>query len=225
MGGLGGRIRGVLFDMAGTTVEEAAAGSSAVEAAFLAAFAQEGIDLDRAALRRQRGMEKRAAIGRLAPSGASGELVERVYGAFLQKLEAAVAGMRAKEGAESLFGRLRAGGIAVGLGSGFPQATVDALVRRLGWNGRVDYVGSAEMIGAGRPDPAMVLDFMKACALDDPQTVLKVGDTAADIAEGRNAGVVTAGVLGGAHGRAALGAAGADYIVEDLAALGRLLPI
>ena len=220
-----GRVRGVLFDMAGTTVEEAAGGVSAVEAAFVAAFSAHGVVLEPEAVRRQRGLEKRAAIRRLAPPGWGDGAVEAAYEAFLAELEGAVRSMRAKDGAPALFARLRAAGVSVGIGSGFPRATVDALVRHLGWSGRVDYAGSAESVGAGRPDPAMVVDFMESCGLSDPLSVLKVGDTEADIAEGRNAGVVTAGVLGGAHGRAALSAAGADYIVEDLAALGRLLPI
>lgn len=225
MDGRLGRVRGVIFDMAGTTVEEAVGGVSAVVGAFVAAFAAYGVDLELEAVRRQRGLEKRAAIRRLSPPGWGEEVVEAVYGSFLAELDGAVQAMRAKDGALELFDRLRAAGKSVGIGSGFPQATVDALVRHLGWGGRVDYAGSAESIGAGRPDPAMVVDFMKSCGLSEPRVVLKVGDTEADIAEGRNAGVVTAGVLGGAHGRAALSAAGADYIVDDLAALGRLLQI
>jgi phosphonoacetaldehyde hydrolase len=46
----------------------------------------------------------------------------------------------------------------------------------------------------GRPAPWMIFRLMERLDVYPPHAVLKIGDTAPDIAEGRNAGVWTAGV-------------------------------
>lgn len=49
----------------------------------------------------------------------------------------------------------------------------------------------------GRPHPFMIYENMKVLGVDDKNRVLKVGDTVADIAEGKNAGVRTLGIIEG----------------------------
>ena len=50
-------------------------------------------------------------------------------------------------------------------------------------------------VPAGRPAPWMIFRAMEALGIYPPSSVVKVGDTPADIAEGRNAGVWSVGVI------------------------------
>jgi phosphonoacetaldehyde hydrolase len=50
-------------------------------------------------------------------------------------------------------------------------------------------------VRAGRPDPWMIFRAMENLGIYPPSAVLKVGDTLADIAEGRNAGAWSVGVI------------------------------
>ena len=49
----------------------------------------------------------------------------------------------------------------------------------------------------GRPYPYMIFRNMEKLELKDVSRVMKVGDTVADILEGKNAGMVTVGILEG----------------------------
>ena len=61
-------------------------------------------------------------------------------------------------------------------------------------------------------------------ALDgDPAAPLYIGDATTDIEMGHAAGVKTCAVTWGAHDKAALAASAPDFVVEDVAALQRLL--
>jgi phosphoglycolate phosphatase len=50
-----------------------------------------------------------------------------------------------------------------------------------------------------------------------------IGDSWVDIEAGKNAGMRTAGFVGGFRGRAELAQAGADYLIESLAELPQLI--
>ena len=56
--------------------------------------------------------------------------------------------------------------------------------------------------GNGRPKPYMIFRNMQLLQAEDIRKVMKVGDTASDMKEGKNAGVYTVGVL---EGSSALG--------------------
>ena len=49
----------------------------------------------------------------------------------------------------------------------------------------------------GRPYPYMIFRNMEALGLMDVRRVIKVGDTVSDIREGKNAGVLSAGIVTG----------------------------
>jgi phosphoglycolate phosphatase-like HAD superfamily hydrolase len=68
----------------------------------------------------------------------------------------------------------------------------------------------------------MVFDAMAHFAIDDPRAVVKVGDTVADVEEGRNAGAWTVSVLTGTQSRGTLTAAGPDFILASVADLPSL---
>lgn len=124
------------------------------------------------------------------------------------------------QGTPEVFRFLKGRGIRVGVGSGFPQEVVRALEDKFGWqaNGLVDYVSCAKL-GAGRPDPKMVFHAMATLHIGAPKRVIKVGDAAADIQEGKNAGTCTVGVPSGSQSEEQLCAAGADHGLSSVQCL------
>jgi len=223
-----GMVRLAVFDVVGTTVEDGGAGASVVADAYIAVFGEAGLAIGRADVARFRGLDKREAVARLLELQGVGRPadadVDRITARLLARIEEVLGRAREVGGASGTFAFLRDRGVRVALASGLPDALVRAVAEHMGWpaRGLVDYVTSAEAAGGGRPDPAMVLDAMRHFGIDDPSTVLKIGDTVADVEEGRNAGVWTVSVLTGTQDRATLAAAGPDFILESVAELPRL---
>lgn len=58
-----------------------------------------------------------------------------------------------------------------------------------------DLMVSKEDVQNGRPSPDMIHKIQQTLKLNKPQIIIKVGDTVVDMLEGRNAGVITIGVL------------------------------
>jgi phosphonatase-like hydrolase len=217
-----GRVRLAVFDVVGTTVEDGGAGASVVADAYLEVFGEAGLAIGRADVARFRGLDKREAVARLlelrgGPAAAAD--VDRITARLLARIGEVLGRARGIPGASETFAFLHDRGVRVALASGLPDALVRAVAERMGWieRGLVDYVTSAEAAGGGRPDPAMVLDAMAHFGITDSRTVLKVGDTVADVEEGKNAGAWTVSVLTGTQGRDALAAAHPDFILDSVA--------
>jgi len=110
-------------------------------------------------------------------------------------------------------------GIKVGIGSGLSRVAFDQVFHHLQWDLiAFDYIGIAEEVGRGRPHPDMVLDMMKKLNVSADE-MLKVGDTVADIQEGRNAKVKTVAILSGTQSESQLRNEKPDYIIYRLAEL------
>jgi phosphoglycolate phosphatase-like HAD superfamily hydrolase len=162
--------------------------------------------------------------------------VSHIYALFNESLDGCLASITREHGnASELFGKLRAAGIRVAVGSGFPRHVVHAIARNLKWLAAaegdkhgarvVDYIGSADDVGGkSRPDPAMILHAMHELGIRDPRAVLKVGDTAVDVQEGKNAGCWTAAVLTGTQTRDTLAKQKPDFIFDSIADLPTILP-
>lgn len=93
----------------------------------------------------------------------------------------------------------------------------------LQWQDLVDCICSAEKVGKGRPDPAMIQEAMKCFGVTDPRSVVKVGDTKADIDEGKNAGCWTVAVLTGTQTVECLREKNPDFIINSVKELPNLL--
>jgi phosphoglycolate phosphatase len=213
-----------VLDMAGTTVAD----DGLVIEAFHAALPALGVDRDEALdhVRRTMGESKIAVFRHLARGD---ELAAaRANAAF----EAAYAGLvdagsvKPVPGAERAIDQLRGRGVKVALTTGFSRATRDRLLGALGWAGLADLTLSPAEAGRGRPYPDLVLTAVLRLAVDDVRAVAVAGDTSYDVLSGRRAGAsVVAGVLTGAHDRAALLAAGATHVLDSVADLPGLLAV
>jgi phosphonoacetaldehyde hydrolase len=200
-----GRIKAVVFDWAGTTIDY---GSLAPVEAFVRAFAEAGVELSPGEARSPMGLAKkehtralcampavrerwRAAHGREPGEGD----VERLYGRLEPMIqEAALRRSRPIPGMPELAAELRRRGARIGSTTGYSAATmrlVAPAAARLGY--APDALVCPEDAPAGRPFPWMCyLNAMRLGAFP-LGAMVKVGDTVADIEEGRNAGMWTIG--------------------------------
>ena len=224
-------IQLVMFDMAGTTVNDKVDGYPLMVISMMRAFAKHGIELSPEVINRYRGKQKLEAIqillrevGELSPVDVAG-VVAGVYRDFVRELESNLSSISEIDGATELFGHLKSKAIYVGVGSGFPMQVVQAIVSKLGWldKGLLDYVGSADQVGVGRPNPKMIYDAMQQLKITDGRQVIKIGDTVVDVQEGENAGVWTVAVLTGSQTETQLRAAGPDYILSSIRELRSLI--
>lgn len=218
----------VVLDMAGTTVAD----DGLVEHAFTAAAERLGVAPGSAEMADQFA-HVRATMGESKIS-----VFRHLFGDEARAQEANAAFEHAYAelvraghctpvpGAHEAIERLRAQGRTVVLTTGFARATQDAILAALGWERSAGLtLCPADAGGRGRPYPDMVLTaLLRTGAADDVRQVAVAGDTAYDMLSGRRAGAgVVAGVLTGAHDRAALREAGATHVLDSVAELPDLL--
>ena len=222
-------VKLVVFDIAGTTLDDSVNGLPLVTVAMADAFRKHGHDIHPDTVTKHRGLEKKDAIrGILAelsqPTGNDDSLVGDIFTDFKASLDRHLSSVKSEiPGTSETFTKLSASGIKLAVGSGFPHRVVEDIVSRLGWRSVLDYVSSAEKEGHGRPHPAMILAAMKNCGVGNPRAVVKVGDTTADIEEGKNAGCRTVAVLTGTQTEETLKSANPDFILDSVARLPELL--
>ena len=210
---LGKRLKLVVFDMAGTTVDDRIDGVPLVLRSYDEAFRSCDVEVPMAVLNEQRGRDKWTVIRELG-----GEDAEEIYSHFNAALLANADRVREVRGASEAFRFLRSHGVRVALNTGFPREVAEGIIDHLGWEreGLIDAWTCSEDVGRSRPDPAMIHALMGDLGVGDPSTVMKVDDTATGIEEGLNAGAVTLGVLTGTQTKERLLQAGPHAIIESV---------
>ena len=208
----------VIFDMAGTTVED----GGQVPTAFSAALAGAGINLTADEITRVRGASKRQAIRNLLPTP-DDPRADQIYDSFRVELARRYQadGVRSIGDARDIFLRLKNKGARVALTTGFDRDTTMLLLSALGWTRTtVDTVVCGDDVTNGRPSPDMILLAMKLTGISDGAQVANIGDTALDLEAASRAGVKwNIGVLSGAHGRETLERAPHTHIIKSIADL------
>lgn len=210
----------VIFDLAGTTVED----RGEVPDAFAGALAEHGIRVSPEQLNAVRGSSKRQAVLGLVPAGPGLQSrAAAVYDSFRERLTRRYRsdGVRPVVGAASTFRWLRGRGVRVALNTGFDRETTSLLLDSLGWDGRVvDAVVCGDDVSRGRPAPYLIFRAMEAAGVSSVHGVANVGDTVLDLRAGHNAGVRwNVGVLSGAHVRAALEGAPHTHLLPSVSEL------
>lgn len=216
-------IQLIVFDMAGTTVRD----DNEVLACFIDAAQKTGLVATQERVNALMGLPKKVVFETLwteqlgANHPDSGARVEASYDWFRQVLEHhyRTQPVEPTEGCLALFDWLRARGIAIALTTGFYREVTDIILGRLGWDAGLDshYVGTptstiqcsvtpSEIYGnEGRPAPYMIQKAMYRLGVDDPKSVVVIGDTPSDLESGRHAGCLyTCGVTNGTHTEAQL---------------------
>jgi phosphonatase-like hydrolase len=209
----------VVFDMAGTTVED----RGEVPAAFTAALAEHGIDVTPEQVNAVRGASKRQAVLNLLPETADRPArAERAYASFKEQLARRyAAGVRAIPGAAETFAWLRHRGVRVALNTGFDREITDLLVAALGWkSGVVDTIVCGDEVRRGRPAPYLIFRCLEQTETLNVHQIAVVGDTTLDLQAGFNAGARwNIGALSGAHSREQLQAQPHTHLIASVADL------
>ncbi|UCD43812.1 MAG: HAD-IA family hydrolase [Candidatus Bathyarchaeota archaeon] len=207
------RLELVVFDMAGTTVDDRVDGVPLVLRSYDDAFRSKGIEVPMEVLNEQRGRDKWTVIRELG-----GEDAEEIYAHFNATLLGNTHQVSEVHGASEAFRFLKRNGVRVALNTGFPREVATRIIDHLAWKreGLIDSWTCSEAVGKSRPDPAMVHALMSGLGVEDPSTVMKIDDTAKGIEEGLNAGAVTLGVLTGTQTRERLLRAGPHDIIQSV---------
>jgi phosphonatase-like hydrolase len=135
---------------------------------------------------------------------------------------------RAIPGAEETFQWCHDHGIKVATDTGFHRVITEAIMDSLGWvkRGLVDLSVDVEHIPGeiGRPAPFMLFHAMTHFNIQSVHEVIKIGDTPADMLEGRNAGVRgVVGVLSGPRPVTDWGKYWHTHVIQSVADLPALI--
>jgi phosphonatase-like hydrolase len=215
------KIAMVVFDMAGTTVDE---GNVVYRTLHKAIEKKSPTVSFEDVLKWGAGKEKLQAI-RETLSEKNITLNEQdileIFQDFLVLLDSAYENLTVipTRNTERLFKELRDLGIKVVLNTGYNKTTANLLVKKLNWEEGKDFdlLVTSSDVNQNRPNPDMILFAMDKLNVSDATTVIKVGDSTIDIEEGRNAGCIyNIGVTTGAHSHAELLTANPDCIFDDI---------
>ncbi|SEJ38542.1 phosphonatase-like hydrolase [Dyadobacter sp. SG02] len=222
-------IKMIVFDMAGTTVDE----NNVVYKTLLAAINDAGLSftLDQV-LQVGAGKEKLEAIRSVMSlqNIINEPLAREIYVNFLSMLDDAYRSQAIFEqpNASAVFRKLRENNVIVVLNTGYNRATAEALILKIGWRQGVDYdlLVTASEVTRNRPEPDMILLAMQHFGITDPASVMKVGDSTVDVLEGRNAGCrINVGITTGAHSLEELKTVSPEYIISNLNELWEIVAV
>ena len=175
------------------------------------------------------GMEKAEAIKNLLENiGGNTEDTEAIFENFSDDLALAYNDLNVKPiaGVEEFLLKVKSKDKKVVLNTGYTHKIASQLLTKLNWKINVHYDAliTADDVSESRPNPEMIFLAMKKFGITDSKTVLKAGDSAIDIHEGKNAGCgITIAVLSGAQTRAQLESALPDHILNNLSEAEHLL--
>lgn len=125
------------------------------------------------------------------------------------------------DGMPELVERLRGAGVKLAVCSNKADKFSRAIVEHY-FPGTFDLVLGNVSERPVKPDPASVLEIMKALNAQ-PESTVMVGDSSVDIRTGHNAGLKSCGVTWGFRERASLVEAGADFLADTPAELADIL--
>ena len=237
----------VIFDWAGTTIDY---GCIAPVNAFLTAFQSAGFNPTLDEVRAPMGMQKRAHIeAMLEGKPHTTQDVDRIYADFESALfEVLPNHTDPIPGVLETVEKLRKLGLKIGSTTGYTASMMD-IVRPLsaekGYAPDV-LVCPDDVTGVGRPYPYMLWRNLEKLRVTSIEQVIKIGDTTADILEGKNAGAISVGVLLGSSmiglteaefadlapeeatrvlekARTTYNQAGADFVIPEITALPDLI--
>lgn len=204
------KIDGVIFDWAGTTVDY---GSFAPVQAFVEVFKHFGIEPTMEEVRKPMGMLKIDHIRTMLKMERITKCwqekygcvpvdddAQKLYGHFEEKLLSILDRFAdPKPGVVKTVQALRERGIVIGSTTGYNDKMMEIVAPQAAKNGyEPDCMVTPDSVGGmGRPYPYMIFRNMEALKLPDVHRVIKVGDTISDIKEGKQAGVISVGVIVG----------------------------
>ena len=218
-------IKLAVLDMAGTTVDE----DNVVYKTLRNSVVKYGFEVDlETVLKYGAGKEKLKAITDVLEFlNQPTDKATAIFEDFSISLKNAYEELEVKPivGVSEFLDELRAKNIIIVLNTGYNSKTANQLLEKLGWKKGIQYDAliTADDVVNGRPSPEMILKAMELFDIKDSKTVLKAGDSAIDIEEGKNANCgITVGVLSGAQTKEELEEANPDYIFDSITQISSL---
>lgn len=211
----------VVFDMAGTTVDE----NNVVYKTLQKVINEAGYNFSLAqVLTTGAGKEKLQAIKdiiALEVAQPDDATANEIYHLFADELATAYDNFEIKPqpAAEETFKLLRDRNILVILNTGYNEKNAVSILEKLRWETgkQIDGLITATDVQNNRPNPAMILLAMQKFGIENASEVIKVGDSIIDIEEGKNAGCgLSIGITTGAHTYKQLASANPDHIIHNL---------
>jgi phosphonatase-like hydrolase len=222
-------IKLVVFDMAGTTIDE----QNIVYKTVHQALVQAGYDLSlHTVLLHAAGKEKYQAIcdvvAEVSTTSVDEGSLRAIHQRFEHQLTAAYDALvpTPMPGAEHVFKILREQQVKIALNTGYKRSVALSLLEKTGWieGQHYDLLLTADEVVRGRPYPDMILKAMAHFSCKNPLEVAKIGDSIVDIEEGLNAGCgISAGITTGAQTRTQLATARPTHIFDGLTEILPLL--
>ncbi len=222
-------IQLVIFDMAGTAIEE----DNLVYKTIQSTLKDHAIDVNLpTVLGIGAGKEKRMAIRdileELSPGQWEDPTLDTIHEAFQENLKNAYATfpLRVFPSVWEVMQNLRGRGIKVAFNTGYTRSVAESILVKTNLQiGRdLDALMTASEVENPRPAPDMITALCEVLTIK-PELTIKIGDSAIDIEEGKNAGVAyTIGVTTGAQSREQIEQAQADFILDDMKELLTLIP-
>jgi len=251
-------VKAVILDWAGTVVDHGCIGPVAV---FIEVFKRQGVEVTAAQARKPMGLMKKDHVRAMTKDAGVAAAWRAVYDrepdehdvdAMYLLTEPLMVDCIAAHadpivGALAAVDAFRAMGLKVGSTTGYTRPMMEVMVKEAAAKGYVpDTMVCSSDVPAGRPSPFMCYKAALDLAVYPFWEMVKVGDTVADVAEGKNAGMWTIALTlrGNEMGlteeelaalpeaekaarlaviEARLREAGADYLAPDLAACPPIL--
>lgn len=200
-------IRAVVFDWAGTTVDF---GCFAPANVFIEVFKRKGILITIEQARKPMGMNKRDHILEILKMKEIEEQwifqfgripdindLDAIYSDFIPlQLEEIKLNCKLIPGVIELSRELKKRNIKIGSSSGYNKEMMDIVMAEAALQGfEVDFMACSTDVKNGRPAPWMAILNAMHFNIYPLNTVLKIGDTFADISEGLNAGMWSVAVV------------------------------
>lgn len=216
-----------VVDVMGTVVED----DDVVTGALGDTLLELGVHADREELRHLAGLRKKFAIREVLRRRGDQPTAHALQGASarfdvhaLDRVRAG--GAELVHGARDALAVLRARGVRVALSTSLSRRVLEEVLHRVGLRfGRdFDVAIAGDDLARARPNPDAIEHAMWSVGVDDCARVCKVGDSVADMREGRAARVgMLVGVASGSASRLELDRAGARCVLPSVASLPTLL--
>lgn len=204
------KIQLIIFDWAGTTVDY---GSFAPVEAFLQAFDKFGINVTTEEIRKPMGMLKRDHIKAVLSMDRIKKQWQEKYGQDFTEADVDKVYLESEKLIMKILynftkpkpyvietvEELRNLGLKIGSTTGYTNGMMQIVTEKAKEAGYEPdfFITPNDVNNLGRPYPYMIYENMRRFKVLSCKNVIKVGDTIADIKEGKNAGVITVGIIEG----------------------------
>lgn len=213
------KIKAVLFNFLGTTVKER--DSCVITNCLSRSFTDHGFYFTDEFFDSVRGKDNLAIIREvLQRFNLPLSMADAIYGSFRENIKGNIENFSSFDDSLIVFSHLLRKGILTGIGTGLSREVFDIILTHLGWSRKAfNYIGFFNEIPRNGHEFNMIGEMKSIFRIGSLKEILKVGDTVADIREGKSAGCLTAVVLSGTRVKNEFIKERPDFILQSLSDL------